>query len=399
MDAASMVSTNLFTDIYQLRQRLYGEDPAARIASIRSEVAEAIRHDCAPEHVRYLLLKTTNRCNSDCEYCQHAISRAACEPKTSVPHDALMRIIDEAADLGVDAISISGGEPLLRPDICEAIHAMVDRRIVPVLLTNGLLLDRMWRDLADAGLRYVTISVDSVDQQIYERQRGASFEQAMRGIDAACALREEHPEAEIHVSAVLTRDNQNDFLKLLAYMNERAIKVQISPYHPRRGDAEDYSIVDRAGIERLTAQLVELKRTGTGIGNSYGFLRHLPDFFCSGSVMPRGFSCRAGLMLLAIDAHMDVKPCWSYRFAPVGNLAAQSMREIWQSDKMQAYRRRMLRCSCEGCWYLCTSEACMMLEENGAGNEGAADGEDGGGTPSPGAAGRTVGVQREAHVR
>lgn len=358
-----MVSANLFTDIYQLRQRLYGEDPAARIASICSEVAEAIRHDGAPEHMRYLLLKTTNRCNSDCEYCQHAISRAAHEPKTNIPHDKLMHIIDEAADLGVDAISISGGEPLLRSDICEVIRAMVDRRIVPVLLTNGLLLDRMWRNLADAGLRYVTISVDSVNRQIYEQQRGASFEQAMRGIYAACALRDAHPEAEIHVSAVLTRDNQNDFLKLLAYMNERAIKVQISPYHPRRGDAGDYSIVDRAAIERLTSQLIELKRSGTSIGNSYGFLRHLPDFFCSNFIMPRGFSCRAGHMMLAIDAHMDVKSCWSYRFAPVGNLTTQSMREIWQSDEMQAYRRRMLRCSCEGCWYLCTSEACMMLEE------------------------------------
>lgn len=363
MVSDSTMTTNLFTDIYRLRQVLYGEDPVERVASIRTEVLDAIRCDVAPKHVRYLLLKTTNRCNSDCEYCPHAIGRAAHEAKVDIPHDKLMRIIDEAAALGVDAISVSGGEPLLRADICEAIGAMADRHIVPVLLTNGLLLERMWRDLGAAGLRYITISVDSVDKGIYERQRGASYEQAMRGINAACDLRERYPETEIHVSAVLTKDNQDDFLRLLSYMNERDITVQISPYHPRRGDAEDYSIVDRAAIEDLTDRLIGLKRSGWGIGNSCGFLRHLPDFFCSDSVMPCGFSCRAGHMMLAVDAHMDVKPCWSFRIAPVGNLAEQSLYDIWNSKQMQENRHRMLRCGCEGCWYLCTTEACMMLEE------------------------------------
>ncbi len=352
---------NLFTDGYKLRERLYGEVASERIAEIQREVHDAIEHHTSPRHLRYLLLKTTNRCNSDCEYCPHAINRVPRETKSSIPHDDLMRIIDEAAELGVDIISISGGEPLLRNDICEIVRAMSTRRIVPLLLTNGLLLDKLWKPLGEAGLRYVTISIDSVDESVYSKQRGASLEQALRGIDAALRLRDAYPETEVHVSSVLTRDNESDFMKLLSYMNDRDIKVQISPYHQRKDDAENYSIVKRAEIEDLTARLIDMKRAGAGIANSMTFLKHLPDFFCSNSIMPRGFVCTAGYVLLSIDTFLNVKPCWSYMFESLGNLRESSLGDIWFGHELERYRDRILACRCEGCWYLCTSEACAML--------------------------------------
>ena len=69
-----------------------------------------------------------------------------------------------------------------------------------------------------------------------------------------------------------------------------------------------------------------------------------------------------GYTNLCIDAYMDVKPCWSYLFEPIGNLNKNSLYEMWNSEKLQIYRKRMLEKKCEGCWYLCTSEICMMLD-------------------------------------
>ena len=78
--------------------------------------------------------------------------------------------------------------------------------------------------------------------------------------------------------------------------------------------------------------------------------------------MPDSFACKVGYTSLAIDAYMNVKPCWSFMYEPIGNLQYDSLYEIWNSEKMQHYREKMIHSECEGCWYLCTSEVCMMID-------------------------------------
>lgn len=355
---------NLFTDMYELREALYSENAAEAINAVRSDVDAAISTGKGPEKLRYLLFKLTNCCNSDCVYCSHAKNRVPRENKFTAPHDIVMRTIEDAAAMGVQAISISGGEPLLRDDILSIIKKVVDCKMVPVLLTNGLLLDRYWDELGVAGLRYIVISLDSVNRETYESQRGASFDMALAGIEAARKLRDKYGKAEIHVSAVLTRNNQEEFLQLVDFMRRRDIKVQVIPYHKRENDAEDYSVTEEKRINELTELLIRIKKESKTIANSIGFLRHLPDFFLRGAAVPDHFVCKVGYTNLCIDAYMDVKPCWSYAFEAIGNLAENGLREIWNGEKLRACRKRMLSCDCEGCWYLCTSEICMMLDSD-----------------------------------
>lgn len=357
-----MEDNNLFTDIYSLKKEIYGINPFSEMRKMREEIEEDIFENRVPKKIRYILFKMTNYCNSDCEYCTHALNRQPREAKFTIPKDVIMRTIEEASDMGVDAISISGGEPLLRTDITEVIKKIVDYGIIPVLLTNGLLLEEKWESLGEAGLRYIIISFDSVTPEIYEKQRGADFERALSGIEAAIKLRNRYPEAEIHVSAVLTKDNQDDFIKLLDFMNEKKIKVQISPYHKRKDDMDDYSIYERDKIQKLSEKLIQMKESGWSIANSIGFIKHLPDFFCGGKVMPDDFKCKVGYTNLAIDAYMNVKPCWSFMYESMGNLSEKTLTEIWNSDVMKSNRMKMLNCKCEGCWYLCTSEVCLMLD-------------------------------------
>lgn len=353
---------NLFTDMYCLREKLYFENANNLIREVKEDVAYAIQEDSVPNKLRYLLFKLTNMCNSNCIYCSHAIGRQPQEEKYTVSHDIVIRTIKEAAEMGVQAISVSGGEPLLREDIVDIIRTIVDYKMIPVLLTNGLLLDKYWDILGEAGLRYIVISLDSVNKNIYETQRGANFERALSGIDAAMKLREKYGDAEIHVSAVLTENNHEDFMQLVDFMRERKIKVQVIPYHKRENDIKDYSIKEQNRISELTHKLIEIKKESQTIANSIGFLRHLPDFFCKGKTIPEDFVCKVGYTNLCIDAYMDVKPCWSYLFEPIGNLNKNSLYEMWNSEKLQIYRKRMLEKKCEGCWYLCTSEICMMLD-------------------------------------
>src|SRR5208283_4863027 len=81
-----------------------------------------------------------------------------------VPTEQMLRRVDRLGDLGTSVVTISGGEPLLHPQLDDIIHRMRQRRIVSGLITNGYLLtaDRIQR-LNRAGLEWLQISIDNVN--------------------------------------------------------------------------------------------------------------------------------------------------------------------------------------------------------------------------------------------
>jgi MoaA/NifB/PqqE/SkfB family radical SAM enzyme len=98
------------------------------------------------------------RCNLSCAYCNEYD-----DVSKPVPTEEMLRRLDKLADLGTTAIIISGGEPLLHPDI-EAIISRIRRRgMLACLITNGYLLTQeKIRNLNQAGLEYMQISIDNV---------------------------------------------------------------------------------------------------------------------------------------------------------------------------------------------------------------------------------------------
>lgn len=354
---------NLFTDLYNVKQNMFHSDSEEKeISELRKDVARCIDTHHKPNRLRYLMFKMTNRCNSDCEYCPHAISRIQNEVKNDISKEIIIQTIHEAAQLGVEAISVNGGEPLTRPDIYEIIKTIIDNGIVPVLMTNGLLLPSMWDKLGALGLKYVIISFDSLIKEVYEKQRGCSFEKAMEGIEAAVRMKNKYPNIEVHVSSVLTKDNVDDFIDLIKFMTSKGIKVQISPFHNYLKIDKEISIKERDKIESLVATLLKMKEEGYLIASSTGFIKHLTAFFIEGKIIPDNYICKIGYTNLFIDAHMNVRPCWSESIGAVGVLGENSLAEIWNSNQMQICREKMLRSACEGCWYMCTGEVTMMLD-------------------------------------
>src|SRR5579863_9552042 len=98
------------------------------------------------------------RCNLACKYCNEYDDFSK-----PVPTDVMVRRINNLADLGTSILTISGGEPLLHPDLDEIIAAMRRRGVMAGMITNGYLLtpDRVKR-LNRAGLDHMQISIDNV---------------------------------------------------------------------------------------------------------------------------------------------------------------------------------------------------------------------------------------------
>ncbi|MCH7509391.1 MAG: GTP 3',8-cyclase MoaA [Proteobacteria bacterium] len=138
-----------------------------------------------------LRISVTDRCNLRCSYCMPSDSG----PFDFVPTDEHLnfeetdRLVRVFTRLGVRKIRITGGEPLLRPRLPALIRRL---RRIPVLgeialTTNGVLLARNAAALADAGLSRVTVSLDSLDEQVLGSMNGgrALVESVLASIDAA----------------------------------------------------------------------------------------------------------------------------------------------------------------------------------------------------------------------
>ncbi len=177
--------------------------------------------------VTNIRISLTKQCNLSCIYC-HREGEKASKDQLSAPEIA--EILQLAAEFGIRSVKFTGGEPLLRPDLLEIIRS-VPQGMESSLTTNGTLLAGLARDLKDAGLRRVNVSLDSLDPETYRRITGIDrLSDVLDGVTAALdagltpvkinmVLLEGINDHEIDDFLAYVRGNRNLILQLIELMN------------------------------------------------------------------------------------------------------------------------------------------------------------------------------------
>lgn len=126
----------------------------------------------APANPLSMLCELTYRCNLQCPYCYNPLDLGS--PREELSRETWLRVIDEAADLGVVQVGLSGGEPTLRRDDLVAIVARAtERGCYTNLITQGTFLDEeLLAKLLDAGLAHVQISFQAPEKVLAARIAG-----------------------------------------------------------------------------------------------------------------------------------------------------------------------------------------------------------------------------------
>ena len=140
-----------------------------------------------------LRISVLDRCNFRCTYCMPAESikdaGAFLARRQLLSDDEIERLVVAFSGLGVRKIRLTGGEPLLRPGLPGLVARLADIPGIDdlALTTNGVLLPKLAAELADAGLHRVTISIDSLDEQVFLQMTGGmgGVSQVLAGIEAA----------------------------------------------------------------------------------------------------------------------------------------------------------------------------------------------------------------------
>ncbi len=146
--------------------------------------------------LRDLRISVTDRCNFRCPYCMPAEvfgERYQFLPKEQIlSFEEIARLAGIFVDLGVNKLRITGGEPLLRTELHHLISLLskIDGAADITLTTNGYLLAQQAQSLKEAGLKRITVSLDTLDVEIFKEMNGRGFDpqRVLEGIDRAAAV-------------------------------------------------------------------------------------------------------------------------------------------------------------------------------------------------------------------
>ena len=181
---------------------------------------------------RALRISVTDACNIRCQYCMPA------EGATFLPQQRLLSFakIEEfvriAADLGIRKIRITGGEPLMRPQLSELISRLSKLSGIEdlAITTNGMLLAGQLPDLVQAGLKRINISLDTLNDATFKLlARREGLQKVLEGIAAT----KRFPELRVRLNALILRElNFDDVIPLAEFARSQHLPLRFIEFMP-----------------------------------------------------------------------------------------------------------------------------------------------------------------------
>jgi radical SAM protein with 4Fe4S-binding SPASM domain len=320
-----------------------------QIESGKDEFRNAVLN-ARPFKPLYVKIKVFYGCNLKCEMCNHWRERR--EPP--VPAGRFKQVLGELAELGTQKIHISGGEPMLRPQIPELVAHAAALGMRVTMTTNGTLIDKAKaKQLVEAGLRGVNISIDSPIRKMHDKIRGVDG--AFKATTRAVGLfrRYKHKgKLTIRINTVVSRTNYTSLETLpdLAHALG-ADGINLIPVDDHCGEIlslrkKDIALFNNEIGPRIAERALALGlivsdeeafpfgqsesevRLGRAGHYAFGFYDKHP--------------CYAPWTHSLIDFNGNVYVCCMTRerIPPLGNLRDQSFRQIWEGA---AYRNMRLK--------------------------------------------------------
>lgn len=245
--------------------------------------------------IDYLRISVTDKCDLGCIYCAPGGRPRPAGPTTSpITLEEIVRIVNAAVRLGVRQVRITGGEPLVRPDIVDIAAAIFGAGAGDLsLTTNGLKLAGLAEPLKRAGVGRLNISLDSMEPERYSRiTGGGDLHRALEGIEAARAAGLD----PVKINMVPIRGVNDDEIPAFARMTlDSPMHVRFIEFMPA-GDKGNW---DRARcvtseearhiVQRDVGELTKRQFKGKGPSRNYrikdakgivGFISALSHSFC-----------------------------------------------------------------------------------------------------------------------
>jgi len=311
---------------------------------------------CAAKHLRsgfklpyMVMFETTLMCNMFCEYCIFGEEGKFNDLQTRAVRDRIFKRIDEFCELGIFALSFSGGEPLLNPNTSDYVAYAADRGMWTSMPTNGLLI-RKYADSV-ARLDMLEVSIDSLDAQRFAKRRGVNgLPKILDNLEFV--LKQRRP-FTTQINAAVNLENVGDLDALAEFCRERDLVLHPEAVHNvmRGGELLPDSELHGKDLDIVEAALRNLRMQ---YPRNVRFYTHYYEFYRRGGFGSK-FPCRHPSKLISMKPDGAIHlPC---AFKTLFQSQAP-VREIFASPKVKMIisQEATLWDFCKGCKIGCPYE-------------------------------------------
>jgi MoaA/NifB/PqqE/SkfB family radical SAM enzyme len=261
----------------------------------------------ATDHPLLAHLIPMRRCNLACKYCNEYD-----DVSKPVPLELMFRRVDKLGELGTSVVTISGGEPLLHPELDEIIRRIRLHGIVAGMITNGYLLvpERIER-LNRAGLEWLQISIDNVNPDDVSKK-------SLKVLDKKLQMLAEYADFHVNINSVVGGGvhNPQDALTIGKRALELGFSSTIGIIHDGQGQLQPLGEEERSVYHEMKA----LER------RSFTRINAFQDNIALGR--PNQWRCRAGARYLYICEDGLVHYCSQQRGYPAVPLEKYTVEDI-----------------------------------------------------------------------
>jgi MoaA/NifB/PqqE/SkfB family radical SAM enzyme len=300
-----------------------------------------------------ICLLVTNKCNLWCKMCDYRMVRLG-RPELTLAE--IRNIIGTVGEQGLQHLELSGGEPMMRPDIYEIIGTAHALRIKVSMITNGTLIGEPEASrLVQAGLNDLIVSLEGF-AEVNDRLRGrGNYNKGMETIGYFQKNRDFT--GRIQVAITISRQNYGQLFEFTRYLLE-SIGIDAISFHPfnrnmlhrKKHDHPDDLMIPGAeipGLEQELMNIVEYAQNHRDVFQDTAILSRIPDYF-AGKLKAPATGCNKPLTSCGVDACGLVYPC-PVMNESVGNSSQISFREIITAPKYRRICMKALRSQCQGC--------------------------------------------------
>jgi PqqA peptide cyclase len=271
-----------------------------------------------------LLAEVTHRCPLHCLYCSNPLDLA--RRAAELPTGTWLRILEEAADLGVLQVHLSGGEPLVRPDLAALVERAARLELYVNLITSGVGLTRMrTRALRDAGVGAIQLSLQAAETGVSRLIAGGEFwEQKM-----AAARHVREAGLPLSLNVVLHRHNLSQVtavLDLAAALGAERVELANAQYYGWALRNRTHLLPTREMLRKAEDDVAQYRRRA---GTTMEIVWVVPDYYAE---FPKPCMNGWGRMFLTVAPDGTALPCPVASVLPGLEFPAvtgQSLRAIW----------------------------------------------------------------------
>lgn len=338
----------------------------------------------------FVIVSVTQRCNLRCKFCYNEEYIGESGPQ-EMDNKLVRLVIDQMSDAGCLGIGFNGGEPTLRADLCELVSYAASRDLIPLLGTNGILIDKDYAHrLKESGLLYAQVSLDGT-RSTHDSIRGSegSYDKAVEAIKNLV-----NEGIYVSVAMLVTKKNIKELSHIFEVARScGAAKFEIIDFHSLgRGKKDEEFELTARERDNVSEEMCLLWRNVIKNGDKISLLYKNPAFVRSmtkifpkiesepylGAASPMEartrfsyarrlkegifsvqdpFSpiatcCEVGFFGFYVDVDGTMTPC-PYMPLPLDNVMNKTIHEVWHSSKVlnEIRNRTNLNGECKGCDY------------------------------------------------